>query len=110
MKLFHFIETSLFQRKIDALLSRDEYLEFQEYLRLDPEVGATISATGGCRKVRWAIHGKGKSGGIRVIYYYLKTEGEIYFLLVYSKNERENLSGEQKSQLRKIIAMIEEKK
>ncbi|EGY29662.1 hypothetical protein Rin_00003530 [Candidatus Regiella insecticola 5.15] len=110
MKLLHFIETSLFQRKIDDLLSRDEYMEFQEYLRLDPEIGATISATGGCRKVRWAIQGKGKSGGIRVIYYYQTTEGEIYLLLVYPKNERENLSDEQKGQLRKIIAMIEGKK
>ncbi|ELY2291493.1 type II toxin-antitoxin system RelE/ParE family toxin [Salmonella enterica] len=109
MKLLHFIETSIFQRKIETLLSHDEYLNFQEHLRQNPESGATISATGGCRKVRWAIQGKGKSGGIRVIYYYLNQEGEIYLLLVYPKNEMENLSDEQKAQLRKVISMIEGK-
>jgi hypothetical protein len=107
MKLLHFIETSVFQRKIEGLLTHDEYLEFQEYLRQDPETGAIISATGGCRKVRWAIQGKGKSGGIRVIYYYVNQKGEVYLLLVYPKNERDNLSDEQKSQLRKLISMIE---
>lgn len=106
MNLLHFIETSVFQRKIDSLLSKDEYQQFQEYLRLDPEAGATISATGGYRKIRWAIQGKGKSGGIRVIYYYLNAKGEIYLLLAYAKNERENISDEQKSQLKKFISMI----
>lgn len=104
MKLLQFIETSIFQKKIDTLLSHDEYLSFQEYLRQNPEAGATISATGGCRKIRWAIQGKGKSGGIRVIYYYINPKGEIYLLLAYPKNERENLSDEQKAQLRKVIS------
>lgn len=110
MSLLHFIETSVFQRKIEILLSHDEYLEFQDFLRHDPEAGATIAATGGCRKVRWALPGKGKSGGIRVIYYYLNAKGEIYLLLVYPKNEQENLTDQQKNQLRKVIQTIEGEK
>lgn len=108
MKLLQFIETSTFQKKIDTLLSHDDYLSFQEYLRQNPGAGATISATGGCRKIRWAIQGKGKSGGIRVIYYYINLKGEIYLLLAYPKNERENLSDEQKNQLCKVITALGE--
>ncbi|WP_145555643.1 type II toxin-antitoxin system RelE/ParE family toxin [Yersinia canariae] len=110
MDLLHFIETSIFQRKIDGLLSADEYQRFQEFLSLDPTVGDTISGTNGCRKIRWALSGMGKSGGIRVIYYYLTRQGEIYLLIAYPKSEKDNLTNSEKNQLRKVIEAIEEAK
>ncbi|MDR0807478.1 MAG: type II toxin-antitoxin system RelE/ParE family toxin [Enterobacteriaceae bacterium] len=110
MALLHFIETSVFQRKIDGLLSADEYQEFQEFLSLDPTVGNIIVGTGGCRKVRWSLSGVGKSGGIRVIYYYLTRDGEIYLLIAYPKSEKDSLTSSEKNQLKKVIAAIEEAK
>lgn len=107
MTLLHFVETTAFQRRIDALLSREEYRVFQEYLRFWPDAGALISGTGGCRKVRWAIQGKGKRGGIRAIYYYLADAGEIYLLQAFAKNEQDDLTDEQRNVLRKYIAILE---
>ncbi len=106
--LLHFIETSIFKRKIDSLLTPDEYREFQEFLRYDPTFGDIISHTGGCRKIRWSQAGRGKSGGIRVIYYYLSRDGEIYLLLAYPKNERDNLTSDEKHQLKSIIEALED--
>ncbi|WP_213990116.1 type II toxin-antitoxin system RelE/ParE family toxin [Sodalis sp. dw_96] len=107
MDLLHFIETPIFQRKIDGLLSADEYQKFQAFLGLDAKVGDTIAGTGGCRKVRWALPGIGKSGGIRVIYYYLTRDGEIYLLIAYPKNEKDSLTNSEKNQLKKVIEAIE---
>lgn len=107
MTLLHFVETTAFQRRIDALLSREEYRVLQEYLRFWPDAGALISGTGGCRKVRWAIQGKGKRGGIRAIYYYLADAGEIYLLQACAKNEQDDLTDEQRNVLRKYIAILE---
>ncbi|MDN0093877.1 type II toxin-antitoxin system RelE/ParE family toxin [Yersinia rohdei] len=64
----------------------------------------------GCRKIRWALSGMGKSGEIRVIYYYLTREGEIYLLIAYPKSEKDNLTNSEKNQLRKVIEAIEEAK
>ncbi|MEA9390727.1 type II toxin-antitoxin system RelE/ParE family toxin [Acerihabitans sp. TG2] len=107
MDLLHFIETPIFQRKIDGLLSADEYQKFQEFLSLDATVGDTIAGTGGCRKVRWMLPGIGKSAGVRVIYYYLTRDSEIYLLIAYPKNEKDNLTNSEKNQLKKVIVAIE---
>ena len=108
--LLHFIETPIFQRLIDELLTADEYQKFQAYLLLDPNVGPTISHTGGCRKVRWALPDKGKSGGIRVIYYYVSKDGEIHLLYAYPKSEQENLTDKQKAVMKGFAQQIEAEK
>ncbi|WP_234393746.1 hypothetical protein [Fangia hongkongensis] len=64
-----FIETDIFTEDVKALLSDDEYAEFQSYLAENPLIGDVIQQTGGLRKVRWSAKGKGKRGGVRVIYY-----------------------------------------
>jgi len=56
-----------------------------------PESGKVVRGSGGVRKVRWAMAGKGKSGGVRVIYYFKKQDDEIWLLTIYSKNEVENI-------------------
>ena len=65
-----FIETSLFTRLLPSYLSDDDYSGLQSYLLQKPDAGRLVRGSGGVRKVRWAPSGKGKSGGIRVIYYY----------------------------------------
>lgn len=86
-----FIETSIFTKLIYTYLSEDEYLGLQIFMLRQPEAGKVVRGSGGVRKIRWAMAGKGKRGGLRIIYYYRKNEGEIWMLTVYSKNESENI-------------------
>jgi mRNA-degrading endonuclease RelE of RelBE toxin-antitoxin system len=86
-----FIETSVFTRLIADYLTEDEYVGLQSFLLQRPEAGAIIRGTGGVRKVRWRISGKGKSGGIRIIYYWYVSADEIWLLTVYSKSEQETI-------------------
>jgi len=86
-----FIETALFTSLLPDYLSDEEYRELQNYLAEHPEAGNLIKGSGGIRKVRWARSGMGKSGGVRVIYYWAKSREQIYMLSIYSKSERENI-------------------
>ena len=65
-------ETSIFTKEITRILSDDEYNELQNFLVANPKGGDVIKDSGGLRKIRWKIKGRGKSGGIRNIYYYTK--------------------------------------
>ena len=85
------IETPLFSRLVYDYLSEDEYAALQWALTLHPELGAIIPSSGGLRKMRWAMPGKGKRGGLRVIYYWRNGAGEIWLLTLYSKNESANI-------------------
>ena len=88
-----FIEASLFTRLIYNYLDEDEYLGLQVYLLHQPESGKVVPGSDGVRKIRWAIKGKGKSGGIRVIYFWKVSDDEIWLLTVYGKSERESIPG-----------------
>jgi hypothetical protein len=90
-------ETDVFKKRADALLSQDEHDELIDFLSMHPTAGDIIPGTGGVRKVRWAAKGKGKSGGVRVIFYHYDEARPIYALLIYSKGERVNLSPSQKT-------------
>ena len=65
-----FIETSIFTKELVKLLSDDEDRMLQHNLVIRPTAGSLIKGTGGLRKIRWKSSGKGKSGGLRIIYYY----------------------------------------
>lgn len=101
-----FIETSIFTRQIVELLDDDEYQELQADLMDDPAIGDLIQGGGGIRKVRCAAKGKGKSGGIRVIYYWLREDGQILMLLAYPKSDQDNLTDQQTATLRKLVKDI----
>jgi len=66
-------------------------LELQGFLVRHPETGKVVPGSGGVRKLRWAAAGKGKSGGVRIIYYYKRQDGEIWLLTIYGKNVMENI-------------------
>lgn len=84
--MWSFIETKLFTKLIGDYLSDGEYLALQNALVANPEAGDLIRGSGGVRKMRWSVAGRGKRGGIRVIYYLRSQQGEIWMLTAYAKN------------------------
>lgn len=97
------IETSIFTRRIKELMSDDEYRALQETLVNRPGMGDIVQGTGGLRKVRWKQEGHGKSGGVRVIYYWMTEDEQLYMLYVYTKSEQEDLTTKQKKALKLIV-------
>ena len=97
-----FIESPVFSADLLELLSDDEYSAFQRYLVANPDAGDVIQGTGGLRKVRWAADGKGKSGGVRVIYFHVDELEQIRLLLIYRKGIKDDLTEREKSILRGI--------
>ncbi|WPL18658.1 Toxin HigB-2 [Thiorhodovibrio winogradskyi] len=85
------IETPSFQKQADAIWSEDERLAFATWIALHPTAGEVIPGADGARKVRWTGNGKGKRGGVRVIYFNLTAEGVIYLITLYKKSERHNI-------------------
>ena len=98
-----FIETPVFTKDVRDLLSDEEYRGLQLALLLRPEQGSVIPGSGGLRKVRWRLKGKGKRGGLRVIYYWITPEDTIYMLLLYEKSTQEDLTPEQAKVLRQLV-------
>ena len=101
-----FIEATAFTKHVYKYLSDDEFLGLQSFLLEYPEAGKVVPGSGGIRKVRWAIAGKGKSGGVRVIYYFKRQESEIWLLTIYSKNEIENIPAHILRQIAKEIQNV----
>ncbi|MBU4342535.1 MAG: type II toxin-antitoxin system RelE/ParE family toxin [Candidatus Omnitrophica bacterium] len=97
------IETPIFTRRIAKILSDEEYSELQWALIINPEAGAIIPGAGGIRKLRWALSGSGKRGGLRIIYYLYTRDEKIYLLLPYKKSEQEDLTTKQIKILRKYV-------
>lgn len=98
-----FIETPTFTRLVTDLLSDDEYRELQNELVDDPERGDLIKGGGGIRKLRHAARGRGKSGGVRVIYYWVKDDHLIYLLVVYPKSKKDDLTDKETAILRDFV-------
>ena len=101
-------ETQQYQRKAKRLLSNVEQLEIITYLAVNPKAGILIEDTGGIRKLRWRKASRGKSGGVRVIYYYHSEIMPLYLLTVFGKNERANLSKQEKHILAKAVKQLVE--
>ena len=100
-----FIEASTFSKLLRSYLSDEEYRGLQNVLLERPNAGAIIQRSGGVRKIRWAAGGKGKSGGVRIIYYWVKADEQIFLLTLYGKGEQEDLSA---AELKRIIKLIGE--
>jgi hypothetical protein len=98
-----FEELSNFTRSVNRLIPDDSYAELQFALAANPELGKVIRGSGGLRKVRWALAGRGKSGGVRVIYYWWVADNLITLAEIYPKNEKENLTAREIEALRRQI-------
>ena len=97
------IETSIFTKQIKELLTDEVYRELQNILVAYPESGKLIQGSGGLRKIRWGTASTGKRGGVRAIYYFANSKNQIFMLMVYAKNERNDLTKEQLSLLKKVV-------
>ena len=98
-----FIETKLFSRLVEDCLSDDSYRQLQATLASDPEAGSLIPGSGGLRKLRWGISGRGKRGGLRVLYYARTKQDVIWLLTLYPKNVAENIPSHVLRQIKKEI-------
>jgi mRNA-degrading endonuclease RelE of RelBE toxin-antitoxin system len=100
-----FVETPTFTKRVLDLLDDDEYRELQSHLAQHPGVGKRIPGSGGMRKLRWAGSGRGKRGGLRVIYYWWIATDRISMLFIYRKNEQDDLTPEQVKLLRRALEL-----
>ncbi len=101
--MYSFIETKLFSRLVADVLTNEEYSGLQKALIKDPEAGDLIPRSGGIRKLRWGVAGRGKRGGIRVIYYVRVRRGQIWMLTLYAKNVVENIPAKVLRQIKEEI-------
>ncbi len=103
-----FIEATQFTGRIQQLRAESNLWALEDFLCQNPEKGRLIQRTDGFRKIRMALPGRGKRGGCRVIYLYLKSASRIYFVYLYPKNEEVDLSAEHKKTLNQIAHAIYE--
>jgi hypothetical protein len=97
-----FLEAPAFTRYVSGYLTDDEYRELQNRLAAAPEHGDVIPGTGGFRKLRWTDprRGKGRRGGLRVIYYYFPVEQQIWLITLYDKDEASDLTPKERQALK----------
>jgi hypothetical protein len=98
-----FIETPTFTRSVTTLLTDDEYRGLQTELMLDPKRGDLIEGGGGIRKLRYAVRGRGKSGGVRTIYFWRAAHDQIYMLVIYPKSAKDDLTKQETAILRNLV-------
>lgn len=108
VSLITVVETREFLTATKKLMDDAERAEFVEYLAFNPTVGDVIPGTGGVRKIRWGLEGRGKRGGARVIYFYHNIEMPLFILEAYAKNERTNLTQAECHELRQATEQIVE--
>lgn len=102
------VETPIFTRRADALLSAADRADLVALLADDPRAGAVIPGLGGIRKLRFAPEGQGKSGAFRVIYFLLDDDTPVLALLLYGKNEQVNPSPEQRKAIVRLVESLKE--
>jgi hypothetical protein len=98
-----FLETPVFTRQIKDLVDDEEYRLLQARLLASPDAGDLIPRSGGLRKIRVGVAGRGKRGGARVIYYWVTAKSQIYMLVAYAKNVQEDLTEDQLRVMRTLV-------
>lgn len=91
MPLSTFIELQPFAAVRDSYLNDEEFAELQLHLAEHPDAGVVIPRSGGCRKLRWSAEGRGKRGGVRIIYFLRVSPGQIVFVTMYAKNVQDTI-------------------
>ncbi|MET0948811.1 MAG: type II toxin-antitoxin system RelE/ParE family toxin [Pseudomonas sp.] len=98
-----FIETPIFTRRAKEMLDDASLTSLQNILALNPSSGDMIEGTGGIRKIRVAAKGHGKRGGARVIYYHFVSASQIALLMIYPKNEQQDLTADERKALKAVV-------
>jgi hypothetical protein len=111
--------TSRYEREVRRLLTGLEQAALQRAIAADPEAHPIVPGTGGVRKARWTRQGKGKSGGVRVIYYYWRTieeitaevlNPEVYLLSIYAKNDQSDMTAADRKAAEKFVEGLKDAK
>ncbi len=100
------VELPEYIKRIKKLLDKENRDKLLYYLSANPKSGTLVQGTGGVRKLRWALEGKGKSSGTRVIYFFYNETVPLFLLSVFSKNEKINLSKTEKNELAKLVKVL----
>ncbi len=100
------VELPEFQKRSEKLLSKNERDELLFYLSANPKSGDLIQGSGGIRKLRWSAKGKGKRGGVRIVYFFYNHEMPLFLLTLFPKNEKVNLSNSEKNELAKMTKIL----
>ncbi|MGD0776572.1 MAG: type II toxin-antitoxin system RelE/ParE family toxin [Candidatus Solibacter sp.] len=100
------VSLSGYESQVSSLLNEDEQMAMEFYIACAPEGHPVVPGAGGFRKARWARQGKGKSGGFRVIYFFLAEPGRVYMAAIYAKSRKETLSGADRNVLARLAAQI----
>jgi hypothetical protein len=102
------VSLSAYESQVSALLDDEERMALEFFIARAPEDHPVIPGSGGFRKARWARHGKGKSGGLRVIYLFLAQPGRVYMAAIYAKSRKQTLSADDRKGLSKLAAQIKQ--
>jgi len=100
------VELPEFLRRAGKLLNESEELSIINYLAVHPASGDIMKGTGGIRKLRWSANGKGKSGGVRIIYYFHNESIPLFLLTLFGKGEKPNLSKSERNELAKFTTLL----
>jgi hypothetical protein len=100
------VETREFQQRAATRMSEAERQAFITFIAGHPEDGVRMAGTGGVRKSRWGVGARGKSGGVRIIYYYHSPRLPLFLLTVFAKNEQDNLSQREKHTLKRLVTEL----
>jgi mRNA-degrading endonuclease RelE of RelBE toxin-antitoxin system len=98
-----FVEFPSFTKRVTALLDDEDYRKLQAALIANPELGDLVRGTGGLRKARWSAKGRGKRGGVRVIYYWITRRDQVLMLAIYPKSARDDLTADERRLLAKLV-------
>lgn len=99
-------ETNHYASRAKKLLDEDDRRAVRDILKIDPFHGAIIPGSGGVRKMRYALPGRGKSGGVRVVHYYKASDDTVFLLDIYAKNQKENLTKGEINDLKKLVGKL----
>jgi len=102
------VETPEFVTRVDKLMTEGERQKLITHLAANPTSGALIQGTGGVRKLRWRLEGRGKRGGARVIYLYQKADLPLFALTIFAKNERADLSQQDRNDVHRLTKLLVE--
>ena len=100
------VETPSFLREAAGVLTGGERAEVVTFLAGNPETGDVMPGTGGGRKLRWRAHGRGKRGGVRVIYYFHNESLPLFLLNVFAKNEKANLTKAEQNEMKILVPRL----
>ena len=106
-QFLEFVRLPTFERQAKGLMTEDDVSRVEEVLVQYPAAGTVIAGTGGVRKLRYALGGRGKSGGVRIIYYHRSVKGRLYLVTVYAKNQKEDLTDAERNAMKQVTKALD---